>query len=167
MILLTVVASLSLTPNQVHSQTDSAALEQRMYALNETALAHVGKREYAAAVRDYEEAMRLKPDSADLARSRARRWVQNNLAWLFATAPDSAIRDGPRALVLAEQLVAFRRDDAAYLDTFAAAFAELGRFDDAVRTQRKAVDGLGRGRLREEYRRHLKSYEDRKPWREP
>lgn len=86
---------------------------------------------------------------------------------MLATAPDSTVRDGARALLLAEQLVAWRSDDAAYLDTFAAAFAELGRFEDAVRTEQRAVGRLGRGSLRDEYRRHLKGYENKKPWREP
>lgn len=54
-----------------------------------------------------------------------------------------------------------------HLDTFAAAYAELGRFEDAVRTETRAVSGLGRGSSRDEYRRHLKSYENKKPWREP
>jgi tetratricopeptide (TPR) repeat protein len=138
-----------------------------MFALNEIGFSHARKGEYGAAVRAYEEAIRMKPESSDLSRSRPRRWVQNNLAWLLATAPDSAVRNGPRALVLAEQLVAWKRDDPAYLDTFAAAYAEVGRFDDAVKTQRQALAGLGRGSLRDEYRKHLKSYEDRKPWREP
>jgi tetratricopeptide (TPR) repeat protein len=165
---IAIVAAGSLfTPSRVQSQADSADVEQRMLALNQMALSHVSKGEYAAAVRAYEEAIRMKPESSDLARSRPRRWVQNNLAWLLATAPDSAVRDGAKALALAEQLVVWKRDDAAYLDTFAAAYAELGRFDDAVKTQRAAVARLGRGATRDEYRRHLRSYEERKPWREP
>jgi len=162
-----VTGGIALTPGRASTQADDAAVEQRMLQLNDVALAHVRDREYAAAVRAYEEAMRMKPDSGDLAQSRPRRWVQNNLAWLLATAPDSTVRDGPRALALAEQLVAWKHDDRAYLDTFAAAYAELGRFEDAVRTQRRAVAGLGRGALRDDYRRHLKSYEEGKPWREP
>lgn len=165
---IAIVAAAGLfIPTRVQSQGDSAAVEQRMHELNSIALSHVRNGEYATAARVYEEAIQMKPESTDVSRSRARRWVQNNLAWLLATAPDSAVRDGARALALAEQLVAWRRDDAAYLDTFAAAYAELGRFDDAVKTQRAAVDRLGRGATRDEYRRHLKSYEQRKPWREP
>jgi tetratricopeptide (TPR) repeat protein len=162
-----VAAGSVFTPTRVQSQGDTAAGEQRMHELNSSALSHVRNGEYATAIRLYEEAIRMRPESSDLARSRPRRWVQNNLAWLLATAPHSAVRDGARALALAEQLVAWRRDDAAYLDTFAAAYAELGRFDDAVKTQRAAVARLGRGATRDEYRRHLKSYEQRKPWREP
>jgi hypothetical protein len=69
--------------------------------------------------------------------------------------------------MLAEALVAWKGDDAAYLDTFAAACAEVGRLADAVRTQRSALSDLARGPMRDEYERHLKSYEDGKPWREP
>jgi len=161
------LASICLTPSRVRAQVDSAQVERRMLELNGIALAHVRDGAYGAAVQAYEEAIRMRPESTDIARSRPRRWVQNNLAWLLATAPDSAVRDGPRALALAEQLVAWKRDDRAYLDTYAAAYAELGRFDDAVKTQRRALDGLGRGALRDDYRRHLKSYEEGKPWREP
>ena len=145
---------------------DSAGVERRMIALDNVAMSHIRSREYGAAIRAYEEAIRLKPDSSDVTRSRVRRGVQNNLAWFLATAPDSAVRDGPRALALAEQLVAWKPDDAAYLDTFAAAYAEVGRFEDAVRTQREAVARIGRG-SRDEYRKHLVSYEGGKPWREP
>ena len=155
-----IAGGLSPMPSRLPSQVDSAAVEQRMLELNEIALAHALNGEYGVAVRAHEEAIRMRSESTDIARSRPRRWVQNNLAWLLATAPDSAVRDGPRVLALAEQLVAWKRDDRAYLDTYAAAYAELGRFDDAVKTQRQALAGLGRGALRDDYRRHLKSYEE-------
>ena len=157
----------SASAERMRSDGESAAVEQSMLALSEIGISNVRNGQYVAAVRAYEEALRMRPDSTDLARSKARRWVQNNLAWLLATAPDSTVRDGPRALVLAEQLVAWKRDDAAYLDTFAAAYAEVGRFDEAVKIQQEALAGLGRGSLRDGYRKHLTSYQDGKPWREP
>jgi hypothetical protein len=162
-----VTAGISLIPTPVRSQNDTAAVEQRLDSLNSVGLSHARQGEYGAAVRAYEEALGMTPESSDPSRARAHRWVQNNLAWLLATAPDSAARNGPRALVLAEQLVALCPSDAAYLDTFAAAYAEVGRLADAVKTQRKALAALGGGSLRDEYRKHLKSYEDGKPWREP
>ncbi len=55
------------------------------------------------------------------------------LAWLLATAPEDDLRDGAAAVGLAERAVAGQeRPDADLLDTLAAAYAEAGRFSDAV-----------------------------------
>jgi predicted Zn-dependent protease len=71
-------------------------------------------------------------------------------------------------VVLAEEVVASTPQDAAYLDTLAAAYAEAGRFEDASTTQQKALGPLKKeDRLWDEYRNHLKSYEKKKPWRDP
>src|SRR5262249_18001928 len=57
----------------------------------------------------------------------------NGLAWALATCVDSAVRDGPAAVDLAEKAVAAtNRKDANMLDTLAAAYAEVGRFSDAA-----------------------------------
>ena len=62
----------------------------------------------------------------------------NNLAWLLATCPQSAVRDGGRALTLARQAGQMPGSDAVdTLSTLAAALAETGRFDEAVATQRQ------------------------------
>ena len=59
---------------------------------------------------------------------------------------------------------------AGYLDTLAAAHAEQGQFEDAIREQKKAIDLLaGKGGTEKylaEYRERLKSYEAHKTWRE-
>jgi tetratricopeptide (TPR) repeat protein len=58
----------------------------------------------------------------------------NDLAWLLATCPDDAVRDGAEALALVRPLVRqTRRKQPAVLDTLAAALAESGRLEDAVR----------------------------------
>jgi tetratricopeptide (TPR) repeat protein len=145
----------------------SQQAELKMLALNDVALAHVHKAEYAAARSVYEEAIRLKPEPEDVATSKARRWVQTNLAWLLATCPDGGVRDGQRAVVLAEQVVASTPKDAAYLDTLAAAYAEVGRFKDAVKTQQAALAPLKKGHpLYDSYREHLKRYKDAQPLRD-
>jgi len=63
----------------------------------------------------------------------------NNLAWLLATASDPQLRNGNEAVRLAEQacqLTHYR--EAALIETLAAAYAEAGRFNDAVTTAGKA-----------------------------
>jgi hypothetical protein len=63
--------------------------------------------------------------------------------------------------------VASTPKDVAYLDTLAAAYAEAGRFDEAVKAEQAALAPLKKGNsLRDEYQDHLKSYKDKKPWRD-
>lgn len=89
----------------------------------------------------------------------------NNLACLLATTPDPALRDGAEAVKLAERacaLTAYR--NTVMVTTLAAAYAEAGRFEEAIATAQKACalaarNGetvlLARNRqLLEFYRRH-------------
>lgn len=92
------------------------------------ALARSGRVDEAGA--EYENAMRLDPRHPA---------ARNNLAWLRATHPDAAQRDGARALALATALAAERPSDPDTLDLLAAALAESGRFADAQRTADVAV----------------------------
>lgn len=62
----------------------------------------------------------------------------NNLAWLLATSPDDTVRDGERAVAIAERLVA-TSPTAATLDTLAAAYAEAGVLESAVATAERAL----------------------------
>jgi Flp pilus assembly protein TadD len=64
------------------------------------------------------------PDSAVL---------ENELAWIFATAPESTVRNGSEAIRLAERAcVLTNRGRPKFLATLAAAYGEAGRFSDAV-----------------------------------
>jgi arylsulfatase A-like enzyme len=61
-------------------------------------------------------------------------------AWEFATSPSESVRDGARAVGLCEELLdAGVPRGADLLDTLAAAYAEAGRFDDAVKTADEAI----------------------------
>jgi cytochrome c-type biogenesis protein CcmH/NrfG len=95
-----------------------------------TTLLNLGKPRDA--VGDFRKALELLPESVPVA---------NNLAWILATSSDTALRDGEEAVRLAEQ--ASKGTDGnnlGILDTLAAAYAEAGRFDEAVETAEKAVD---------------------------
>jgi tetratricopeptide (TPR) repeat protein len=65
----------------------------------------------------------------------------NDLAWVLATDPDASIRNGDEAVELALRACELTEPaDPARLDTLAAAYAEAGRFEDAVKTMQSAMD---------------------------
>ena len=77
------------------------------------------------------EELSRNPDSAQ---------TLNNLAVLLATAPDDAVRDGAEAVRLAERANALtEQQNPVMLTTLAAAYAEAGRFEDAIRTAEQAT----------------------------
>ena len=65
---------------------------------------------------------------------------RNNLAWLLATSSDASVRDGNRAVELADEAVRLSHGkDPNCLRTLAAAHAESGRFSEAEETARRAL----------------------------
>jgi tetratricopeptide (TPR) repeat protein len=114
----------------------SAWLEQALALRDDPELrAHLGNALWeqgqpARAIAELEASLRLRPDWA---------LAQNNLAWMLATAPDAALRDGARALGLVQAALAAAPEDADLLDTQAASEAALGRFDAAVATSERAA----------------------------
>jgi tetratricopeptide (TPR) repeat protein len=65
---------------------------------------------------------------------------RNKLAWLLATSLDASIRDGSRAVEVANEAVRLSHGkDPNYVRTLAAAFAEAGRFVEAEEAARRAV----------------------------
>jgi tetratricopeptide (TPR) repeat protein len=111
------------------------------------------------AIASYRAALRLRPDWPD---------AMNNLSWLLSTHPDDKIRNGEEALRLASTAYnATRRRIPLSLDTLAAALAESGRFEDAVKTQSAAIaaaEQLGDPKLAAEFR--SRPYAQGKPYRE-
>jgi len=82
-------------------------------------------------VREYREVLRTNPDSAI---------ALNNLAWTLATHPDAKIRNGAEAVRLAERACELdRRQQPQLMGTLAAAYAEAGRFQEAISTAEQAV----------------------------
>ncbi len=66
--------------------------------------------------------------------------ARRRLAWLLATCPEASLRNGTEAVELARQadrLCGGRRPDV--LDALAAAYAETGRFPEALATARRAL----------------------------
>jgi Tfp pilus assembly protein PilF len=64
----------------------------------------------------------------------------NDLAWLRATQPNPAFRDGAEAVQLATRACELTRYQVPLcMGTLAASYAEAGRFEDAIATARKAA----------------------------
>ena len=64
----------------------------------------------------------------------------NNLAWVLSTCPDGSLRNGPRAIELAQKAVEFSaRENPIFIRTLAAAYAESGRFNDAIEVAEQAL----------------------------
>jgi tetratricopeptide (TPR) repeat protein len=86
----------------------------------------------AEAITEYERAVQLRPESAG---------ILSNLAWLLATCADPSLRNGPRALELTQRANRLSGDaNPRVLRSLAAAHAELGQFDQAAKTARRALD---------------------------
>ena len=95
--------------------------------------------------------------------------ARNNLAWLLATSPDASLRDGARAVELAEP-IAYLYDDWGYFDTLAAAHAERGDFARAVEVERLSIERADEAATEddiEDLEARLALYERGEPYREP
>jgi Zn-dependent protease len=94
-------------------------------------LAESRRGNWQRAIEDYREALRLQPDLPT---------AHNNLAWLLAVCPVDAIRNGQEAVELATWACnATGWTNPSCLGTFAAACAEVGDFDQAVRWHTRAL----------------------------
>ena len=112
---------------------------------------------FALALRDYGHAIRFAPDFA---------LALSSKAWLLATSPIAETRNGEEAVRLA-RIVLSLVDYPEHHDVLAAAYAEAGRFVDAVRAQEVAISRLrttGRVVLLPEYQFRLDLYRTGRPY---
>ena len=128
------------------------------FAYRNRAAAYARKKNWAKAVADYARAAEVNPESA---------LNLNQLAWTLATAPDDKVRDGKRAVEAAKKACELTgHKNGGYLDTLAAAYAELGQFDQAVEWQEKALKA-GDLPIRDQdgARKRLELYKQKKAYR--
>jgi Flp pilus assembly protein TadD len=115
--------------------------------------------QFDEAIFQFEQALKLKPGDAD---------AHGSLAWLRATCPQASLRNGAEAIKHAEranQLSGGKQPDV--LHTLAAAYAEAGRFPEALATVRKALDlatQQNNRALADALRARIALYEARKPY---
>lgn len=123
------------------------------------ALAFEGR--FEDAINYYQLAIAAKPDSVE---------AHNNLAWIFATHPEARHRNGAEAVRLAEQ--ACKLSDykkAILIGTLGAAYAEAGRFEDAIAAAEKAAAlavAAGDTALADKNRELTALYRQGQPYRE-
>jgi tetratricopeptide (TPR) repeat protein len=86
-------------------------------------------------------------------------------AWLMATCPDDAVRNAEQALAHAEKAVNLDNyENPVSLDTLAAALANAGQYDEAVRAIERAIE-IAPPEERAVYRARLKLYQRSQPFR--
>jgi protein O-mannosyl-transferase len=111
------------------------------------------------AIAQLQQALRIKPDYTE---------AQNDLAWELATDSQASLRNGREAVELAEHAnQSASGTDLDILDTLAAAYAEAGRFEDAIRSARKAIalaEASGQKDQLTQLNRELKLYESGQPF---
>ena len=122
------------------------------------------------ALQHWREGLRIQPNDVQ---------ALQEAAWVLATSPEASLRDGPQALAMAvkalqlspggkdrpaqNRVTAARRT--AVLETLAAAYAECGRYADAVLTARRALAASEPAQTPEIHRR-MDLYERQMPFRE-
>jgi tetratricopeptide (TPR) repeat protein len=119
-------------------------------------------KEYAKAVTDFTAALERDPDYPNLLCA---------YAWQLATCPDATFRDGKKALELAQKAnQKFGAKVADQVEALAAAYAESGQFEGAVKWQKKAVELFAaKAKAYPDHHKamqaRLKQYEAGKPYR--
>jgi tetratricopeptide (TPR) repeat protein len=113
------------------------------------------------AVAHYKRALELAPDDTE---------TMNNLAWTLATSPDALVRDGPKAVQVAERADALTNNANPIISaTLAAAYAEVARFPEAARTAQRAIQlavNEGNDLRAASIRTQLSAYESGKAFRD-
>lgn len=109
-------------------------------------------------IAQYRRALAINPDDAD---------VQNNLAWVLVSFPQAAPRHGQEAVNLSERANQLTGNaNPIMLRTLAAAYAEVGRFQEAVATAQRAAqlaEAQSDPALADKIRSDLKLYQAGKP----
>ncbi len=145
------------------------------------------------AIKDYDEVIRLDPEYVEAYTNRGVCWRQkkqfdkarqdfdaalkldsrsitalNGKAWLLATCPDGKFRDGKQAVELATKACEIEEwKNNAFMDTLAAACAEAGQFDDAVKWMTKALSDPEYAKQAGDMgKKMLEQYKQKKPFRD-
>ena len=113
----------------------------------------MGQRRFGEVIRVLRERLARVPDNLSVAL---------RLAWMLATSPEPDLRNGSEAVRLAERVYRTAGyNNPRALDVLAAAYAETGRFDEAVQKAQEALQlavSSGQGELGKRIQGRLKLY---------
>ena len=114
------------------------------------------------AIDQWQDALALQPDNGNAA---------SNLAWVFATCPEASTRDGARAVELGEKALRISGGKIPMIHrVLAAAYAESGRFADAIETAQRGAElatTQGNPGLAAELESNIALYQSGTPLRDP
>jgi tetratricopeptide (TPR) repeat protein len=112
-------------------------------------------------VDEWQKVLAIQPDNGN---------AMSNLAWVFATSPDQSLRDGPKAVELAEQALRLSGGRIPILfRTLAAAYAESGEFSKAIQTAQQGIElanSQGNSGLATELQGNIALYQEQQPLRD-
>ncbi len=113
-------------------------------------------------VEEWQNVLAIQPDNGN---------AMSNLAWVFATSPEDSLRDGAQAVQLAEQALRISGGRIPVIfRTLAAAYAESGRFPEAVQAAQHGMqlaNSQGNLALATELQGNFALYQQQQPLRDP
>jgi tetratricopeptide (TPR) repeat protein len=125
-----------------------------------TVLVHEGR--IKEAIDQWQETLAIQPENGN---------AKSNLAWVFATCPNESIRNGVKAVQLAEQALQLSGGkNPLIFRTLAAAYAESGRFSEAIETAQRGMElavRQGNAGLADDFRSSIVLYQAESPLRDP
>src|SRR5438552_3370781 len=125
-----------------------------------TALIQQGK--FTEAIDQWEKALAIQPENGNAA---------SNLSWVFATCPEDSIRNGERAVELAEKALRISGGRIPMIyRVLAAAYAENGQFSQAIESAQRGADlanSQGNPGLAAELQSNIVLYQAGTPLRDP
>ena len=114
------------------------------------------------AIEQWQETLTVEPENGN---------AKSNLAWVFATYPEESVRNGTQAVQLAEQALKLSGGkNPIIFRTVAAAYAESGRFSEAIETAQhgfKLATEQGNADLANEFQSYILLYRAGNPLRDP
>jgi protein O-mannosyl-transferase len=113
-------------------------------------------------VEEWQKVLAIQPDNGN---------ALSNLAWVFATSPDDSLRNGTKAVHLAQEALRISgRRIAIIYRTLAAAYAESGDFSKAIQTAQEGIElasSQGNSGLATELQGNIALYQQQQPLRDP